>query len=95
MSRRQKEWAALARKTLLSSLGEKCANCGSTKDLTFDCIRPKGHRHHTLEPSARMSFYRAEASQGNLQVLCRPCNASKDRPRIGRPGVAWRYGYRP
>jgi len=95
MSRRQKEWARRARTELLNALGAACAICGTTQSLTFDCIRPQGHKHHTLDTSARMSFYRQQANGGNLQVLCRSCNERKDRPRLGKPGTLWRFGYRP
>ena len=93
MSARQKDWARRARANLLATLSAVCANCGRTDDLTFDCIRPTGHKHHTFDTSARMSFYRRQHAEGNLQVLCKNCNGNKDRPRIGRPAQSdrWRY----
>ena len=96
MSKRQKDWARRARAALIAKLGAKCANCGTTKNLTFDCIKPQGHRHHTLDTATRMCFYRAQHAQGNLQVLCKNCNDTKDRPRMGKPAPSnrWKYARR-
>ena len=77
MAARQKDWAKRERARLLELLGARCRHCGATADLSFDCIRPMGYRHHALDTSARMSFYRAMHRIGNLQVLCVECNARK------------------
>jgi len=44
--------------------------CGATESLEFDCIEPRGDRHHRMDSSARMSFYHQQHRLGNLQVLC-------------------------
>ena len=72
MAQRQRIWAAKARRELRRALGMKCAKCGSRdfRRLEFDCIKPTGHRHHKIEWSWRISFYRAQARAGNVQLLC-------------------------
>lgn len=77
MSLRQREWAERKTKALRKQLGAKCAWCGSTRKLEFDCIKPKGHRHHKIEWSWRISFYIKEFKNGNLQLLCKHHNAAK------------------
>jgi len=77
MGARQKEWARKARVELMSTLGAVCVACGDRENLTFDCKTPCGHAHHRKEFSARVSFYRAQHRNGNLQVLCAPCNSAK------------------
>lgn len=61
----------------MSILGSKCAACGSTESLTFDCRTPQGDTHHRWEASQRMSFYRSQYRRSNLQILCQSCNATK------------------
>jgi len=58
-------------------LGGKCAVCGTTSCLTFDCIVPKGDAHHRMGSLARVGFYRAQMRAGNLQLLCFACNVAK------------------
>lgn len=82
MARHHKVWARDARVRLLIELGNRCAECDSIQDLTFDCIISLGHRHHSMDPSARMCFYHGQHIAKNLQILCRRCN--------GRKGVAER-----
>lgn len=77
MAKRQREWARRKRTELLAQLGGRCARCGTTDNLEFDCIIPQGDAHHKKEWSARMSFYRAQAKAGNIQVLCSGCNNLK------------------
>jgi hypothetical protein len=77
MGKRQKEWARRKRAEMVTLLGSKCATCGAREELSFDCIVPQGHRHHTFDTSARMSFYRAQYRVGNLQLLCDRCNTDK------------------
>lgn len=77
MGARQKEWARRKRVELTELLGGKCAQCGSTEGLEFDCKQACGDRHHRMDTSARMSFYRAQHKAGNLQLLCSPCNTRK------------------
>lgn len=77
MGARQKEWARRARSRLMEELGEVCAECGEVACLTFDCIEPKGSRHHRLDTASRMCFYHAEHRRGNVQVLCLWCNSAK------------------
>lgn len=77
MGKRHKAWARRARARLLLAFGGKCVACGSTEELQFDCIRPMGSKHHAYDTSQRISFYRDQARRGNLQILCRLCNAIK------------------
>ncbi len=79
MARRQKEWAKKARFELQLKLGGVCAECGTDKDLDFDCIKPQGDQHHRMDTSHRISFYRRQHREGNLQLLCRyKCHKNKN-----------------
>lgn len=79
MSAYEKEWARRQRAALMEILGPRCNYCGDTepKTLEFDCVKPMGDKHHRMDTSARMSFYRRQFREGNLQVLCRYCNNTK------------------
>lgn len=77
MAKRQKEWARKARFTLMFLLGGCCKECGSDKDLEFDCKEPRGDEHHKMDTSARICFYRRQHREGNLQILCEPCHNKK------------------
>lgn len=80
MAKRQKEWAKRARAALMELLGNRCAICGAdyeSRELEFDCISPRGDRHHKLDTERRVCFYRKEYKQGNLQLLCVPCHSKK------------------
>lgn len=80
MAKRQKEWAKKARFELMFKLGGICSVCGTDKNLDFDCIEPQGPFHHRIEPSHRMSFYRRQHKEGNLQLLCRhKCHKEKTK----------------
>ena len=77
MSKRMAEWGRRERARLVRVFGERCNACGSTRDLEFDCIKPMGHRHHTLNQASRICFYRKQMRGGNLQLLCHECNERK------------------
>lgn len=77
MGKRQKQWAVRARADLVQLLGGRCVECGTTEELHLDCILPQGHHHHKLDSSSRVSFYRRQHAEGNLQVLCAACNGRK------------------
>jgi hypothetical protein len=74
---RQVRWARKKRDLILSVLGGKCVFCGITTNLTFDCIRATGDRHHRLSSVARVTYYVEQMRRGNLQVLCHSCNSKK------------------
>ncbi len=72
MAKYHKQWARNARFLLTFELGGQCFRCGTDKDLDFDCIVPQGDRHHKMDTSARMSFYRRQHRENkNVQLLCR------------------------
>jgi hypothetical protein len=77
MGARQKAWARDARARLILALGSVCRACGATDSLTFDCLIPTGSGHHAMESSGRMCYYRKQARQGNLGLLCGYCNSMK------------------
>ena len=79
MGLRQRRWAWKQTQRLRVLLGGKCAKCRKTKKLTFDCKEPRGDYHHKMEWSWRMSFYRAQHREGNLQLLCHNCNSQKSQ----------------
>lgn len=83
MGMRQRDWARKAGKELRRALGGRCVVCGTTRRLQFDCIVPQGDTHHKMEWSARISFYRRQHREKNLQLLCKPdheTKSSKERP---------------
>lgn len=77
MSARQVKWARKESERLRAVLGGVCNVCGYPGPVEFDCIRPMGHRHHSMGFSWRVSFYRGEHRKRNLQLLCQECNAAK------------------
>ena len=77
MSRRHKLWAQAARKRMLAALGDRCAACGSTELLEFDCIHPALDDHHKGSAPERICYYRKQMRAGNIQCLCRSCNGVK------------------
>lgn len=77
MGARQKDWARRASINLRKELGSRCVECGRVRNLQFDCIQPRGHEHHSMEWSQRVSFYRSERAAGNLQLLCERCHVAK------------------
>lgn len=82
MGKAEKEWARRKRRELVAVLGGVCAFCGTQEGLGFDCIKPMGDRHHRYDTSHRMSFYRRQYAEGNLQLLCDRCNGRKGANEI-------------
>lgn len=74
---RRTQWNHDRRVRLVQALGGKCAQCGVTSNLTFDCIKPTGGQHHRMSSVQRMGYYLAQARRGNVQVLCHGCNSKK------------------
>src|SRR5271169_713040 len=74
---RQALWARGEKERMKKILGGKCRHCGTTENLTFDCIISVGGEHHRSGSVARVSFYKRQMSRGNLQVLCALCNSRK------------------
>jgi hypothetical protein len=62
---------------MVAQLGGKCCDCGATDNLEFDCLRPMGRRHHGMDTSARMCFYRKQFRAGNIKLRCSRCNSLK------------------
>jgi hypothetical protein len=62
---------------MVIALGAHCQGCGTEECLTFDCISPRGDTHHRWSAPQRISFYRKQMREGNLQLLCANCNALK------------------
>ncbi len=77
MGARQKQWARGARVRLMLALGNTCRACGAQDSLTFDCLTATGSAHHAMESSGRVCYYRKQARQGNLGLLCGYCNSMK------------------
>jgi single-strand DNA-binding protein len=77
VGRYEKEWARRKRRELRAALGGICAECGTNRRLEFDCKEPRGDTHHRYDTSQRMSFYRREHRDGNLQLLCSRCHSRK------------------
>lgn len=79
MAYRQRNWAREWTKKLRSILGGKCNYCGLRERLEFDLIHPidTQGKHHKMEWSWRLSFYRKQHTNQNLQLLCQKCNGKK------------------
>jgi len=103
MSKRVKKWAREKLQCLRTRLGDKCAACGSTENLEFDCIEPRGHAHHACSTDKRATFYAREMREGNIQLLCKTCHQKKTQgpDRIARADerrqryAQWNHGYHP
>ena len=74
MARRHKRWAKKARAKLKELLGGVCKLCKTNRDLEFHCIEQQGDRHHRMDPSARMCFYKKQYMNNNLELLCESCH---------------------
>lgn len=77
MGKRQRSWAKAWKQRLRVILGMKCSCCGAAEQLEFDCIKARSNGHARREQSQRVIFYREQWRCGNLQLLCRRCNAIK------------------
>ena len=86
MGLRQRQWAWQKTLELRELLGNKCSQCKrKRKDLQFDCIESRGdHHHQKMEWSWRMSFYRKQFREGNLQLLCGWCHGRKSQSELER-----------
>ena len=67
---RGRRWRALAAE-IRDRDGHTCQQCGATKDLTVDHVRPVAAM--TAEDLAAGAAY----EPSNLRTLCRSCNARK------------------
>lgn len=94
MGLEQRQWARQQRLKLRRILQMRCWACGSRdyRKLEFDCLIPQGDKHHKIEWSWRMSFYRSQFLQHNLGLLCSKCNSKKgdsiDFPMPFKPDAA-------
>lgn len=71
MAKHQKLWAKKSREKLRKLLGNCCAIYGCENiNLEFDCIEPRGDKHHKFDSDRRNTFYWKEYRAGNLQLLC-------------------------
>jgi len=77
MAKAEKLRAKVRRALLFRILGGRCHRCGTTENLTFDCITPQGDAHHKFDTSRRMTFYFRQFHADNIQILCDKCNAWK------------------
>jgi hypothetical protein len=73
---------------MILALGGRCIDCGTTSNLTFDCIRPTGGGHHKLSSVNRISYYIRQMAAGNLALRCADCNTKKGAKILGRYDAA-------
>ena len=90
MARRHKLWAKATRARMTIILGSRCAACGGTELLEFDCRTPQGDGHHRGNAVERICFYRRQMRAGNVQLLCQACNALKG----DTPAATWETAVR-
>lgn len=77
MQRYNRAFQTFTKELLYFVLGRQCQRCGNTTDLTFDVKKVVNEPHHRINTSMRYRFYFRQMLEGNLQVLCFSCNASK------------------
>ncbi len=70
------QWADRQRYDLMVELGGRCANCGAEDDLEFDHPNGRSWDLRVVSRWTRIIRYRREAREGNLRLLCKPCNGS-------------------
>jgi len=104
MSVKSNNAAKALRTRMIVLLGAKCAVCGETRHLTFDCIKPMGSKCHRGGYISRQWFYWRQLHLGNIQLLCRyhqtvKGNLSQDtflaliksQAHIHRPVTPWEH----
>jgi len=63
---------------LIEFLGWKCAECGTTEDLTFDHIDgDRDWEPKKVHSTKRIRLYTEDALNDKIQLLCRKHNSSK------------------
>ncbi len=80
MAKKNKAHARYLRSFFIEYLGGVCARCGEVdiEKLVFDLKIPMGDKHHRMDTSTRMSFYRKQMREkNNVQLLCEGCNNRK------------------
>jgi 5-methylcytosine-specific restriction endonuclease McrA len=80
--------AAKRREQLKKLMGSRCAVCGATGTLHFDCIQRQGPAHHYMPLPERTRYYEKQHSLKNLQLLCPRCHSQKtaaENARLRRP----------
>jgi hypothetical protein len=90
---------AWRRRAILNHYGRACACCGTTKNLTVDHIHGGGNKHRAQLGEGSYGLYRWLVVNGfpaGFQILCGPCNQSKDDGPSCRidhaPALAWAAG---
>lgn len=75
---------------LISQLGGKCVRCEETRPrrLEFHHIRERTWVARELSRWSRMKRYREEAEAGEIELLCRSCNAKLGKPSLDGSGFA-------
>jgi hypothetical protein len=72
---------AWRRRAILDHYGRACACCGATENLTVDHVNGGGNRHRAEIGHGSYALYRwlvVNCYPADFQILCRPCNQSKD-----------------
>ena len=60
---------------LIIKLGGKCRECGTTENLELDHPNGKTWEAAKLSPQMRIKRYEEDYENGQLDLLCRSCNA--------------------
>ena len=67
------------RRAIIAHLGGCCVICHSTEQLEVDGINGHPRQPRSMARWNRIAMYERQAALGELQVLCKRCNASKGR----------------
>jgi len=85
---RNNVWLKIARKrrrdALLKKMGGACQQCGQVEKLEFHHPYGRDWIARSMNPYLRMNHYERDFAEGNLELLCKSCNAKTlPRPRPG------------
>src|SRR5690606_16795339 len=68
------------RKALIEAMGGKCVKCGTTTRLEFNHTSPRTWEARKVGRWERIAKYEAEWDAGEINLLCRKCNARAGQP---------------
>lgn len=85
------------RRKVFAHYGQLCVCCGTGRDLSIDHIDGNGKEHRKVIGSSLYAWLVQNNYPDGFQVLCRPCNSSKqtgEQCRIHGNMLAYEIGHR-